>query len=70
MEFFAVAGASLYVSRHSGEPLTDDHPGNSFTFTRGRSVKSRSMSVASPTRHLTATPARCSVINNNDISLI
>jgi hypothetical protein len=24
---FAVAGAGLYVGRHSGEPITDDYPG-------------------------------------------
>jgi arylsulfatase A-like enzyme len=34
MGFFAVAGASLYVGRHAGEPLTDDYPGRApYSFT-------------------------------------
>ena len=33
---FAVAGAGLYVGRHSGEPVTDDYPGQPpYTFTGG-----------------------------------
>jgi arylsulfatase len=28
MGFFAVAGSSLYVGRHSGEPLSGDYPGD------------------------------------------
>jgi len=34
---FAIAGAGLYVGRHSGEPVTDDYPGQPpYTFTGGR----------------------------------
>jgi hypothetical protein len=33
---FAVAGAGLYVGRHSGEPITDDYPGEPpYRFTGG-----------------------------------
>jgi hypothetical protein len=33
---FAIAGAALDVGRHSGEPVTDDYPGEApYTFTGG-----------------------------------
>ncbi len=33
---FAIAGSGLYVGRHSGEPVTDDYPGEApYTFTGG-----------------------------------
>ena len=33
---YAIAGAGLYVGRHSGEPVTDDYPGESpYPFTGG-----------------------------------
>jgi hypothetical protein len=33
---FAIAGAALYVGRHSGEPVTDDYPGAApYSFTGG-----------------------------------
>jgi arylsulfatase A-like enzyme len=33
---FAIAGAALFVGRHSGEPVTDDYPGEApYTFTGG-----------------------------------
>jgi hypothetical protein len=37
MGFFAVAGASIYVGRHAGEPLTDDFPGKApYAFRGGK----------------------------------
>jgi hypothetical protein len=33
---FAIAGAGLYVGRHSGEPITEDYPGQPpYRFTGG-----------------------------------
>ncbi len=33
---FAIAGSGLYVGRHSGEPVTDDYPGEApYAFTGG-----------------------------------
>ena len=57
---FAIAGEGLCVGRDSGEPVTDDYPGD---VARGRSPAARSTaspstSAASPTSTSSARPSR------------
>ena len=54
---FAIAGSGLYVGRHSGEPITDDYPGEPpYRSPAARSTGSRSTSAASRTWTSNARP--------------
>ena len=54
---FAIAGSGLYVGRHSGEPITDDYPGEPpHRSPAARSTGWRSTSAASRTWTSNAKP--------------
>jgi hypothetical protein len=68
MGFFACAGASIYIGRHGGEPLTDDFPGEALTRSAAeRCTRSLSTSAASRTRSSSITP-ECSSSTNEHVA--